>query len=294
MVELILCCGLPASGKSTWAQKRTEVDGYVWLSSDNIRANHDWNISNADVFTEMYKETIANLKAGNNVIYDATNLSAKRRKNLIDNVKRCNIKEIVMFTCEVFVAPISVLFERNGARVNETCVPDEVIHRMMTQFQFPQYFEGWDHININSNSIGEDMHVYGLSGFDQKNPHHSLSLYDHLRVGAEYARKLGFGDLMATAMWYHDVGKLDTQTFDDQGIAHYYGHENVSAYKFALYQFQNKLYTKSEFLEIEFLINYHMRPHQWTQKAYEKDEQLFGTYYAHQLKLMHKCDLMAH
>ena len=292
MIELILCCGLPSSGKSTWAQKR-QKENYIWISSDEIRASYDWQISNHDVFTKMYQMTLAALKEGCNVIYDATNLLMKHRKALIYNIKHSKLSDIVMFSCEIFLQPINELLERNAARIGKARVPDEVIYRMYKQFQFPQYFEGWDQIHINNNSTGEDMKVCGLSDFDQLNPYHTLPLYDHLRIGASYAHKFGFGETVAMAMWYHDIGKIDTQVIID-GIAHYYGHENVSAYKFALFQYQNNLFTVEEFLEIVFLINYHMRPYNWTEASYTKDKHLFGSHYTKQLKLLHKCDLMAH
>ena len=36
MVEFCLTCGLPATGKTTWAKEKID-EGYVWLSSDEIR-----------------------------------------------------------------------------------------------------------------------------------------------------------------------------------------------------------------------------------------------------------------
>lgn len=294
MVELICCVGVPASGKSTWAQKIAEREGYAWVSSDNIRKNHDYDISNADVFAEMFDVTEANLKEGVSVIYDATNLSAKRRAHLIGCIKSLKMDDIVLFRCEVFIAPVSVLKERNSHRTGADCVPDEVIDRMVKNFQFPQYFEGWDFININDNSVGETIHFREMRGFDQHSKYHSLDLYDHSRVVAEKARKLALPAVVADAAWYHDIGKIFCRTEGQDGWSHYYGHENISAYIFALDYIDAEYYTKSDFLTMIFLINYHMRPYNWTQKSYEKDEELFGEEYTHMLKLFHKCDMVAH
>lgn len=85
MVEFVTTIGVPSSGKSTWARKRRE-DGYVWLSSDEIRKRNGYNISNQEVFEQMFKESVQLLNLGLNVIYDATNLSMKRRKHLISQI----------------------------------------------------------------------------------------------------------------------------------------------------------------------------------------------------------------
>lgn len=294
MVELVVTVGPPASAKSTWAQKIAERENYAWVSSDNIRANYGYDISNTDVFNEMFDITVANLKEGISVIYDATNLSSKRRRNLITAINCLHIDDIVMFRCEVFVAPIDELKRRNRLREGVACVPEEVIDRMIKQFQFPQYFEGWDFININSNSVGESFDLYTMKGYNQNNPHHSLDLYEHSRAVVENSRKLNLPFTIGEAGWYHDIGKPLCRTEGKDGFAHYNNHDCVSAYLFALYQANNHEYDNDTFLEIIFLINYHMRPHNWTQKSYDKDKQVFGEHYIHQLKLFHKCDLEAH
>ena len=294
MVELICTVGVPASGKSTWAQKMVEREGYAWVSSDNIRKNYNYDISNNDVFSEMYDVTVANLKEGTSVIYDATNLSARRRKNLIDNLKSITLDDIILFRCEVFVAPFEVLVERNNQRTGADCVPTYVIERMIKQFQFPQYFEGWDFININSNSVGEQVNFTPIKGYSQDNPHHTLDLYEHSRAVVEMARKLSLPLVICDAGWYHDIGKPFCRFKGDDGWAHYNGHENVSAYMFALEQAGTSAYTKDDFLTMIFIINYHMRPYNWTQKSYNRDEELFGSRYTHLLKLFHKCDTSAH
>lgn len=294
MVELIVLVGPPASSKSSWAQKMSEREGYSWVSSDNIRKNYDYDISNADVFAEMFSITEANLRMGVNVIYDATNLSAKRRKHLIDCIKSLKMNDIVLFRCEVFVAPIDMLKERNANRSGADCVPEEVINRMVKNFQFPQYFEGWDFININDNSVGQLIRFGSMKDYDQHSKYHSLDLYEHSRAVVEKARKLNLPMVVADAAWYHDIGKPFCRTEGKDGWAHYFGHENVSAYMLALDYVDSGYYSKDAFLSMIFIVNYHMRPYNWTQKSYEKDMNTFGEEYTHMLKLFHQCDITAH
>ena len=62
--------------------------------------------------------------------------------------------------------------------------------------------------------------------FDQKNPHHSKDLFEHI---VEVVSKTKNDLVTRLAALFHDLGKVKAQTIDDNGIAHYYGHENISA-----------------------------------------------------------------
>ncbi len=64
-----------------------------------------------------------------------------------------------------------------------------------------------------------------MVGFDQCNPHHKYDLFEHtLRVVAAVPPKLN----LRWAALLHDVGKLDTMTFGDDGIGHFYDHQSHS------------------------------------------------------------------
>ena len=86
------------------------------------------------------------------------------------------------------------------------------------------------------------------------------------------------------AAYYHDVGKLFTQSIDKNDIAHYYGHENIGAY--IVLNLTNSLLAAT-------LVNYHMKPYTsepektlWRDRA---GEQLWQ-----QLLALHECDELAH
>ncbi|MDE8070517.1 HD domain-containing protein [Erysipelothrix rhusiopathiae] len=62
-------------------------------------------------------------------------------------------------------------------------------------------------------------------GFDQHNPFHEYSLYEHtIRTMQGIPNRV---DLKLVAL-FHDLGKSNVQTVDDQGIAHYPGHAQAS------------------------------------------------------------------
>ena len=95
-------------------------------------------------------------------------------------------------------------------------------------------------------------------------------------------------------MW-HDVGKLYTQTIDEEGQGHYYCHANITA----LWMLGNKQIQEpgtalayGKVIEAAFYAGEHMhiRDIIKSEKAIKKYKALFGeTYYNNLVKLMH-CD----
>ena len=66
-------------------------------------------------------------------------------------------------------------------------------------------------------------------GFDQQNPHHTLTLDEHLFQAVHHAAGRDTSSLVRLALLLHDIGKPDRQSFSADGIAHYYHHEGRSA-----------------------------------------------------------------
>ena len=66
-------------------------------------------------------------------------------------------------------------------------------------------------------------------GYDQQNPHHHLTLDEHIFEAVCYAVQHGFDLLSRLALLLHDLGKPQTQSFGDDGVAHYYKHEVVGS-----------------------------------------------------------------
>jgi predicted kinase len=96
----VMVVGLPGSGKSTYIEKF--YSDYCVHSSDAIREELSGDVNNQDinkqVFDTLHKRVKADLAAGKNVVYDATNISWKRRKafvqelNSISCYKECILK----------------------------------------------------------------------------------------------------------------------------------------------------------------------------------------------------------
>ena len=108
------------------SQMKEEV---VLLSSDAIRGEiyGDKNCQRdpGRVFDIMHQRTIAALSQGVSVIYDATNLSCKRRMNFLKSIAHIDCKK----TCVVVVTTPEDIEER--MKLRDRKVPMEVVHKQL-------------------------------------------------------------------------------------------------------------------------------------------------------------------
>lgn len=64
-------------------------------------------------------------------------------------------------------------------------------------------------------------------GFDQKNPHHDLDVYGHTLLTLKNCERSDM--ILRLAALFHDIGKPDTFTVDENGIGHFPDHAKVGA-----------------------------------------------------------------
>ena len=142
MPKFYMMVGLSGSGKSTYAKK---LNAKI-ISSDAIRAevfgDENDQTHNAQVFEILHKKVIECLKNGEDCVYDATNLSAKRRKGFLNSISYIGCEKI----CYVFATPYEIRVKQNLLR--ERKVPADIIKSQMKQFQMPHKYEGWDLIDV--------------------------------------------------------------------------------------------------------------------------------------------------
>ncbi|TWT24244.1 AAA family ATPase [Planomicrobium sp. CPCC 101110] len=148
MARFLMLVGLPGSGKSTYAANIAASDrNWIHLSSDRIAENNFAASHSADhqsVFSEMYRQTVQALEAGNNVLYDATNLASQKRKSFLNRIQSHHAETQAV----VFLAPYTALKERNHKRSGRDRVPDHVMDRYIRGFQFPKRDENFDRIAV--------------------------------------------------------------------------------------------------------------------------------------------------
>lgn len=292
---LTVMVGLSGSGKSTIAKTELADENTVIVSSDAIREELCGTVEdqskNVEVFKLFHERIRRNLEKKKNVIADATNLTMKSRRAILMTVNGLDIVK----RCYIVPKPYEYCLADNQHR--EHPVPGEVITKQRMKFQVSFMEEGWDIIQFDRRFIesNEYQPVFSLlamdrmKDFDQKNPHHTLSLQDHCyKAYNEFVLKYGDQNAYVTGALLHDWGKLFCQTFDKDGIAHYFGHASISSYELVV-NAPNPIV-----LESAFLANYHMLPFDWkTEKDHEKWKKRFGEEKYNVLMAFHECDLAA-
>lgn len=321
---LTFLIGLPGSGKSTWAETHKNELNAVIHSSDSIRAefgNINDQSKNNEVFQILFKRVKEDLLNGKNVILDATNLRRKNRLHFMKQIQNVPCEII----CMLFATPYEICLKNNKNR--ERKVPGKVITRMLKNFNIPCKQEGFDDIQI----VWYDWEKEGMK-FDllkdinrwckisHNNPHHSMSIGDHMLAAAGYYLLMwgtsedvfcmndNIDDNLYLATLMHDIGKEFTKDFHDSKgnpseIAHFYQHHCVGSYLSMFYLKDNSFlnggldFSVEDILEIALLIELHMYPFlSWKQseRAKEKDRILFGDETIEKTMILHKCDTNAH
>jgi predicted kinase len=132
----IMMIGIPGCGKSSWILKnyyRATI-----ISPDAIRKELSGNISdqslNVQVWVVAKERAVAALKAGKNVIIDATNVSTMYRREFIKNLPECVLcAKIIECDPETAYSRIAADIAKGIDRAN---VPDEVVYRMYGEFLY--------------------------------------------------------------------------------------------------------------------------------------------------------------
>ena len=298
--ELIVMCGLSASGKSTIAKELAVKHDATIVSSDAIRKEICGTVAdqskNEEVFKTFHKRIRGYLNNGQSVIADATNITMKSRRTIMENVKGLDIEKI----CYIIPKKFETCIRDNVNR--EYPVPKEVIATQRSKFQIPFKEEGFDEIIIYdmgytyADKFTLEGMLFSMTGFDQENPHHNMYLDQHcdfvynIFSGGQHPFSMyNNGFLMGASI--HDIGKLYTQNIDENGVAHYIGHENLGSYFILTSLYQWKQMTDDVLLDCCFLINYHMMPFSWeNKKTHDRWRERFGEYKYEMLMRFHECD----
>ena len=291
---LVVTVGLPSSGKTSWVDDfigENQGQAIDVISSDRIREEifndiEDQN-HNSEVFDLMKRRTKESLSQGHIAIYEATNISSKRRRALLKELNKYYDKAICLFKYKRLTA----CQIDNEKRDRE--VPSDVIDRMYRNFEIPHKSEGFDEIIVD---FDEKTNLYlgnkskGGIGFlkdellaietyddyksllcqlglnqcidmPQDSKWHTLSLSKHMYFCFRAVREYHWHDInLVIASMLHDISKPNVRTEDkDQKYAHYYGHENASAYDVIDILLRYVRIDIEDILEIAWLIGNHMK-----------------------------------
>lgn len=139
MSVLIVMCGIPGSGKSTYAKELLKLHpDWKYVSRDEVRYEYVSDQNHYfDHETEVYKEFCnridMHLLNGCTVIADATHLNQKSRDHLIYSLSAPIDTKIAV----VVKTPFLVCMKRNSERKGITRVPDKQMWKMKNIFKEP-------------------------------------------------------------------------------------------------------------------------------------------------------------
>jgi predicted kinase len=149
-VKMFVLVGLPASGKSTvrdvLAKHLSKLGlAYTIVSPDDIRGelcNGDVTDQsrNKQVFELAHDRLNKNLKGGRSVIFDATCVDLKTRRQLIRIADRSKAGKVAVW----MDTSLRVCKQRNSKR--DRVVPDFVFDKMKRKYKEPTIDEGFDSI----------------------------------------------------------------------------------------------------------------------------------------------------
>ena len=308
MTKFTMMIGVAGSGKSTVAAQIAEKTGAEIVSSDAIRGeiygDENCQANPAKVFEIVHQRVQRALREGRDVIMDATNLSCKRRMAFLKTLRGIPCKK----TCVVVIATPEDIEERMKHR--ERKVPMDVVHKQLCQFQCPNYYEGWDKIEVRYNShpdgcIASYRQLWRECDIPHDNPHHSLSVKEHMTKAAEIAEALAWKDdglSLVNERWVariHDIGKARTKSFTNRDgtpseIAHYIGHQNYGAYYSLIFDNADFDISLKDSLDNACLIQWHMEHYIRHGEALEKFYEMIGPELTRRLKLLEEADKAAH
>ena len=284
--------GLSGSGKSSVAKEIAENNpNTVIVSLDNIgeelTGDYGNQENNEEVFKVFRKRIREALENNMNVIADATNITMRSRRAIIENVKGIECRKIVYLIPKPFdQCKIDNLNRQHP-------VPEEVLDEQLRKFQIPFMEEGFEegiiHYYMKNKHRLDALKMFdNMEGFNQQNPHHTSTLADHCKNAHELFSRHGYPSKYNLAALFHDYGKLYCKELGNDGVARFYGHDSIGSYMI-LENFAEIFY--EDIADMCFLINYHMMPFSWTtEKSKERWKKRFGEYKYQMLLNFHECD----
>ena len=269
----------------------------VVFSSDELRkelyGDETDQTHNEEVFRELHKRVKNALLSQEYglVIYDACNINYKRRMEFLNQIRHIECKKIAVVIATPFVKCLQNDLNR------ERKVGNDVIYRMYKNIYIPQTFEGFDNVNIfYSNGYNDFLTFEELTDMEQDNPHHTLSVKNHCLKAYEYLKEHypNASQELQIATLYHDIGKLYTKTFKNAKgelteIAHFYGHENVSAYEA---MFMQGVISSNDVLQVILYMQWHMIDFKGLSEKRDKHyTNLLGEENRKNIALLHEADM---
>ena len=130
--EVVIMVGYPGSGKSTIA-KNLEKQGYLVVDGDTYKTDE-----------KRLAVGMEGLKKGSSVVFDATNLTRKKRALYVGLANSMKLP----VRCVFVAVPLERALERNLKRPEEKRVPRVAYYKMQKTFEAPSEDEGFDLVRV--------------------------------------------------------------------------------------------------------------------------------------------------
>lgn len=151
MAIVYMMIGIPGLGKTTYARKISKEKGLPIISTDEVRNMHP-NWEEAKIWPEVYRLCGEYLKAGQSIIFDATNITPAVRKRFIENVQTYYQNfDLYAYVMKASLNDCLTRVEKRNLDPNERYLPLDVIPSYYHKLIEPTYEEGFTKIKIINN-----------------------------------------------------------------------------------------------------------------------------------------------
>ena len=151
--RLIIMCGAPGLGKSTWVKNHEKSFGekYRIVSRDTIRFStvkeEEEYFSHEDAVWNIFVNEINNgLSNNETVIADATHLNYQSRNKLLSAIDNDILKNTEIIAVVIKGSVKKALVQNENRKGTRSYVPETVIRNMYHSFRMPKFDEGFDKI----------------------------------------------------------------------------------------------------------------------------------------------------
>lgn len=150
MINLLIACGVPGAGKTTFLKKAVKnlKENYnlsvEYVSRDEIRfsmleESDDYFSKEKEVYKEFCNRIQKAIDNKDVIIADATHITRKSREKLLKSLDLTGVN----ISCISFEPTLEWCLDRNEERTGRAYVPREVIKSMYEQFEPPNKDENY-------------------------------------------------------------------------------------------------------------------------------------------------------
>ena len=136
---LYVMCGIPASGKSTYAKQLASEQNAKLYVYDDIVGKHSI-LKRSSIYRQMWEDIVYDLSQGETVVYDDTTLTKNQRMDILKMCSHLDCDKVII----VMNTPFNVCVHRNEHR--EQRVIRSALLSARNTFQRPTLDEGWNDI----------------------------------------------------------------------------------------------------------------------------------------------------